>query len=1441
MSAFFARLGYNADARTTQTPGNLGITADGTTRQISRIELIADQESLFQVYLFELKSVTVAVTRAIARAFRNRAGNYLLVLTSDYDYLDFVLLEKYLPSAQDRESTIAQKQIGIRPRVLTVERRKPTKVQLRVLRRLTWTEVDPFAQYDKLISAYTIADWSEEFFNNRALFSDYYLTERLPSSPIWLEDPKPTYKRLLELYHGASSRLGGKPEALARKELLEPVLRELGFELRVGKEAGSREAKHDFALYSGNRNDPPLAFCLVYPWGRSLDGKDDLRDKESSDENPAQVVVSLLENADASWVIVTNGKLWRLYSKRTHSRSTNYYEIDLEEVLAQTGSSAMDPANSFRYFWLLFRRQSFEPATVIREGKENWLSFLDVLLVESEDYAKELGEQLKERVFEEVFPYLAAGFIEHIRKNRESPGEISSELLDRVFKGTLTLLYRLLFLLYAESRDLLPVKETRGYFDVSLTKLKHQTAIAAENIVDEVPEKLKRRYGTDSYALYGDLAELFKTIDRGNAALNVPFYNGGLFLSDPDPGDDTPEAEAARFLTETRVSDQHLSLALDLLSRAEDNKTHALAFIDYRSLGVRQLGSIYEGLLEFKLYIAEMKLAVVSEKGREVYVEFKELDQTKRDKAERLGGIVKKGEIYLENDKRERKATGSYYTPDYIVKYIVEQTVGPVIEEKFEAMRPVFREAQKWHKDAIIAARARKESPAKYEFGPAVETRWQSLIDDFFDIKVLDPSMGSGHFLVEAVDFITDKALAFLNAFPWNPVLAYLASTRETILQEMESQGITIDPKRLDDVNLLKRHVLKRCIYGVDLNHMAVELAKVSLWLDCFTLGAPLSFLDHHLRCGNSLIGVSVEETRQAIESVTTVRTKSKVAASATEWKTVASTSHQFDLFGGKFARLLKATELMRHVGEMTDVTSSQLKQSHSEYRKASGALAPFKRILDIYTSQWFGNGTKKQKGRSESIAVEFLKSSEAEQVINANDQRELYRALDGLSEGDRQIIETALVAAQKKRFFHWELEFPEVFYGHRNEGEAIERLHEGGFDAVVGNPPYDVLEKERGMEEWPHEELLEFIKEYLRYKPCLGGKLNLYRPFVVLGLFLTRNAGWYSQIIPMSFMGDLSLANTRRHAVLENALSSISAFPQKDDPRRRVFREAKLSTCIPVIKSCRVDLEEHFVLRTYPANSFGDTPLECSPTPGELMAIDPEHLPFPLCNEEELRLAVKIHNVSKRLVDVSKITRGEVNQTVFRRYITEDPGNKPLLKGVEIRRFGFNEKLSQGKREYFDERSYERDHLPKRPPRERIALQRITGVDEVNRLIAATSRNGAYFADSTNSLISGDGQLTALIVGLLNSKLLNWRFMLTSTNNNVGTNELEVLPFPKELPQRKIDRLKEIVQGLGRIERKEMKDGEGLALLDKLDSSIYEIYELTHQQIAIIERRWNS
>jgi hypothetical protein len=249
---------------------------------------------------------------------------------------------------------------------------------------------------------------------------------------------------------------------------------------------------------------------------------------------------------------------------------------------------------------------------------------LDRLLLGSEEYAKELGESLKSRVFTEVFPVLAEGFVASMRQRGAT--DLDDDALGIVFQGTLTLLYRLLFLLYAESRDLLPV-HAREYREPSLQHLKTEIQEAAGTIADETEKQISKHYEAHSYGLWQRLRTLFHVVDRGSEELNVPRYNGGLFLAERDKDDHSPEADAARFLERERINDRFFARAIDLLARVIDPKRHDLVFVDYKSLGVRQLGSIYEGLLEFHLRIAGEKLAVVKVKGREVYSPFKELSE----------------------------------------------------------------------------------------------------------------------------------------------------------------------------------------------------------------------------------------------------------------------------------------------------------------------------------------------------------------------------------------------------------------------------------------------------------------------------------------------------------------------------------------------------------------------------------------------------------------------------------------------------------------------------------------------------------------------------------------------------------------------------------------------------------------------------------------------
>jgi hypothetical protein len=561
-----------------------------------------------------------------------------------------------------------------------------------------------------------------------------------------------------------------------------------------------------------------------------------------------------------------------------------------------------------------------------------------------------------------------------------------------------------------------------------------------------------------------------------------------------DQGGANPEIRTAHFLAQTKIPDRYLALGLDRLARDLDPKRGDLVFIDYKSLGVRQLGSIYEGLLEFKVRLAAGPMAVVKGKKSE---EILSQAEAKRGQLA-IRRTLAKGAVYLENDRRERKATGSYYTPDYIVKYIVQHTVGPVLEEKFAALRPRLAQAAgRFHK-----AVQQKQSVGTVPDKPALLADIAAgPLAELFDLKVLDPAMGSGHFLVEAVDYLTDRLVRFVEGFPF--LSHFFDGMRRDILAEMERQAVTIDPARLTDVTLLKRHVLKRCIYGVDLNPMAVELAKVSLWLDCFTLGAPLSFLDHHLRHGNSLIGTSA---RQA---------EAEMAGPAA--------GGQLTFLTGPFIGLLRVAEIMRGISFLTDVTMSEVQRSEQLFREFDRAATPYKQLLDVYVARYFGVAR----------ADEFLRLYGVEALtVDADKLGQPYRAV--LAEARRLY--------EEKRFFHWDLEFPEVFI----DLERADWKTDGGFDAVVGNPPYGVIED----------------KKYLA-KELVTTSQNgdVYVAFLERSSELSRIEGYIGFIIPLGWQTGVNYSQIR-HLILNRSMSRIINLPFD------IFPDAYVDTGILTFKN---------------------------------------------------------------------------------------------------------------------------------------------------------------------------------------------------------------------------------------------------------------------------------
>jgi len=474
--SFLTRLNYPTGSRKKESPSTYGLSAD-TADAIEHMELMAeDEDSDLRVMFVRLKSVTAKARNELARNLGGRTTDHLLVLTKDFLVTEFVLIDK---ETRQRTAPGRGPSVRIIPRTVTVDRKVVGSQELRVLRRLTWTGKDGLDQFDKLRSVFVSAYYSSRYFQNRALFADHYLERRLPEDSAWSDSPNEAFTTVKRLMANARQRSADKDEQVIRDELFGHVWRTLGFKAKVNKSAKQDHIEPDYILRGANGKPTTVAF--VYRWDRWLDGADP-NDLDTPEENPGACVVSALTKGDARWVIVTNGRYWRLYSRDAHSRATNFYEVDLEEALIEADDT--DPNRAFRYWWLFFRCGAFEPH--LETDKET--CWLDTIVEGSRDYAKRLGERLKDRAFLAIFPHLAQGFLAHRRQREGKRKTPSEQVLRDTFEATLTLLYRLLFLLYAEARDLLPIREA-AYREASFQSVKKEVAKKAgttESAVREV-------------------------------------------------------------------------------------------------------------------------------------------------------------------------------------------------------------------------------------------------------------------------------------------------------------------------------------------------------------------------------------------------------------------------------------------------------------------------------------------------------------------------------------------------------------------------------------------------------------------------------------------------------------------------------------------------------------------------------------------------------------------------------------------------------------------------------------------------------------------------------------------------------------------------------------------------------------------------------------------
>jgi hypothetical protein len=957
------------------------------------------------------------------------------------------------------------------------------------------------------------------------LFTHDFLAKGVQDGPAWATVDGPGFKafsdELKAIYRPfkAGSALN---EATTEDEIIVKVLAALGWDNLLAQQVSSQSRREDVPDLLLFPNAGAKAQALKekkeerrYRYGRLVvESKRWMRPLDRGDATdpldrgtPSNQMLRYLSSVEVAserairWGILTNGVAWRLYYQGARSRSEEFLEINLAGLTGVSGvqldlDQGITPEHALKLFYLLFRREAFDIQPWDGEGR----TLHEFALAEARRYEDLVSQDLGHRVFNTVFPDLASALA---AGDPKAPSPLNREYLEEVREAALLLLYRLLFVLYAEDRALLPVRDKR-YFNYSLRRIR-------EDVRDKRDSHFA--FSTQASRIWDDLKSLFGAIANGDSALGLPAYNGGLF-------DDARVPLLAR----ARVSDAQLAPAIDEVSRRAEDTLRA--WINYRDLSVQHLGGIYERLLEYRLEPAGDKLAA------------------------RPTSFARKG-------------SGSYYTHDDLVALLIQETIGPLLTEHAGGFTEIIK---KFNKKQRLA-------PQDWEMLDALDPASQIL-----NLKVCDPAMGSGHFLVALVDYLADALLENMalateqvaackwaqdTANPWvSPVSARIADIRNRILKAGREQGWTIDPAMLDDRHVIRRMILKRVIYGVDKNPMAVELAKVALWLHTFTVGAPLSFLDHHLRCGDALFGSKVADLRHELDQ----------------------------LAGGLLQRddlqaLNSARTTMQAIGDLTDIDIAEAHHSKALMDQMEDSLRPLNRALDFLQARlWAGK-----------IEAKEYQQTWAD-LLNQEYGHNLLESIDLLSKpglrlhGDSQkrahrVVQGALARARDIRFLHWELAFPTVWADSNGS-------RSGGFDAVIGNPPWDRMKlqevewfaerrpeiaratraadrkrmiaalESKGDPLWQEyrqasetaETAIRVARECHDYPLLATGDINLYSLFVERARFLIHRGGVVGLLTPSGIASDKGASAFFSEISGSGCLRALFDFENRDNPGGSYF-----------------------------------------------------------------------------------------------------------------------------------------------------------------------------------------------------------------------------------------------------------------------------------------------
>lgn len=765
------------------------------------------------------------------------------------------------------------------------------------------------------------------------LISSAFVADVLPSLAIYSPPPLEVRRAMEQCGERIDDALG--PSASARTitdVAVLPLLALLQFTVSSREDELALCRVHTTC---GRETGPPV---VVTGWSESLDRA----------WRPA--IHGAIAN-DTRWCICCNGAALRVVdARRTWSRE--HVEFDLSATLRERDGQAL--------LWTLLRRDACTSA----------VPALEEAVSQSARHGADVCRALGHGVLEALGQLLNV-----LRRRGNPPSEV-------VFEHSLTVLYRVLFLLFAEARGLVPLWHPvyRDHYSLG--------AIVSSLLV-----------GRPCRGLWHALQAISRLAHSGCSAgeLKVTAFNGRLFSP----------AQAGTF-DRRPIADSVLRDAIVAVSSTTTAAGRPRTRISYRDLDVEQLGAVYEQVLDYEASPGEGCPLI---RTRDV-----------------------------------RKSSGAFYTPRGLTAYLVRTTLAPLVRDRSS--------------EKILA------------------------------LRIVDPAMGSGAFLVAACRFLASAAAdALIAEGRWHP-----------------------GDVSAGDRALLRREIASRCLYGVDLNPMAVQLARLSLWLATLAADRPLSFLDHHLVAGDSLVGVTPADVQRQ-----PTRTPRRGARRGS-----------LPLFesAGLDEAMAEVAQVRTRLALEPDDTAAVVRQKERILATLSQlpTLANrWRRVLDLWCAGWFwDDNSPPDRGTFGELVNHVLHDRSA------------------LSERVSQpFLERASQISSRHRFLHWPLAFPEVF-------------ESGGFDAVIGNPPWDMIRGDsgtgdtRGRRQQQARDALGFFRESGVYVVDSRAHANRYQLFVERSLQLLRSGGRLGLVLPSGVVSDAGSAALRRHVFERARVDAITGMDNR-------------------------------------------------------------------------------------------------------------------------------------------------------------------------------------------------------------------------------------------------------------------------------------------------------